>query len=236
MNSSSNAVLFGAGRQDALYFGERAEPYLGRAVFPEDRIPLPQEALAKPESELVAEAKNGSVEAFEELVSRYEKKIYRLGVRLMGNETDAEDVLQDTFLKAYEHLKDFREDARFYTWLVRIAVNEGLMKLRKRRSDKAQPMEDSVDDDGQIMPRDFRDWKPNPEQEMSQKEMEKILLDAASALPPSLRTVFFLRDVEELSTEETAETLGLTTGAVKARLFRARFQLREELSKVLKRE
>ncbi|MGH9405624.1 MAG: sigma-70 family RNA polymerase sigma factor [Terriglobia bacterium] len=197
---------------------------------------MAQEVLAKPESELVAEAKNGSGPAFEELVNRYEQKIYRLGLRLMGNDQDAEDVLQETFLKAFEHLKDFREDSRFYTWLVRIAVNEGLMKLRKRRSDKAQPMEDAIDDDGQVMPRDFRDWKPNPEQEMSQKEIEKVLLDSAMALPDSLRAVFFLRDVEELSTEETAGALGLTAGAVKARLFRARFQLREELTKVLKRE
>lgn len=196
---------------------------------------LPQEALAKSEPELVTEAKSGSAEAFEELVNRYEKKIYRLGVRLMGNEQDAEDVLQETFLKAFEHLKDFREDSRFYTWLVRIAVNEGLMKLRKRRSDKAGPMEDAVDEEGQFMPREFRDWKPNPEQAMGQKEMEQILLNSASALPPSLRAVFFLRDVEELSTEETADALGLTVGAVKARLFRARFQLRERLSNVLKR-
>ncbi|MDE3180165.1 MAG: sigma-70 family RNA polymerase sigma factor [Acidobacteriota bacterium] len=197
---------------------------------------LPQEAIAKSEAELVAEAKSGHSEAFEELVNRYEKKIYRLGVRLMGNDQDAEDVLQETFLKAFEHLKDFREDSRFYTWLVRIAVNEGLMKLRKRRSDKAGPMEDVVDDEGQVMPREFRDWKPNPEQEMGHKEMETILLDAARALPASLRAVFFLRDVEELSTEETAEALGLTAGAVKARLFRARFQLREQLSKLFKRE
>lgn len=205
-------------------------------IFPKGETCLPQEAIAKSESELVAEAKRGSGEAFEELVNRYEKKIYRLGVRLMGNDSDAEDVLQETFLKAFEHLKDFREDSRFYTWLVRIAVNEGLMKLRKRRSDKASPMEDAVDDEGQVMPREFRDWKPNPEQEMGQKEMERILLDAARALPASLRAVFFLRDVEELSTEETAEALGLTAGAVKARLFRARFQLRERLSNVLKRE
>ncbi|MGH9396073.1 MAG: sigma-70 family RNA polymerase sigma factor [Terriglobia bacterium] len=197
---------------------------------------LPQEAVAKSESELVTEAKNGSGQAFEELVNRYEKKIYRLGVRLMGNDQDAEDVLQETFLKAFEHLKDFREDSRFYTWLVRIAVNEGLMKLRKRRSDKAGPMEDAVDDEGQVMPREFRDWKPNPEQEMGQKEMERILLDAARALPASLRAVFFLRDVEELSTEETAQALDLTAGAVKARLFRARFQLRERLSNTFKRE
>lgn len=198
--------------------------------------PMPQEALAKTESELVAEAKAGNNEAFDELVGLYEKKIYRLALRLTGNAEDAEDVLQETFLKAFEHLPDFRQDSRFYTWLVRIAVNEGLMKLRKRRSDKSEPLEDAVDDEGQVMPREFRDWKPNPEQQVGQEEMEGILLQAAEDLPPSLRAVFFLRDVEELSTEETAEMLNLTTGAVKARLFRARLQLRETLSKVFKRE
>ncbi|MGH9328082.1 MAG: sigma-70 family RNA polymerase sigma factor [Terriglobia bacterium] len=195
-----------------------------------------QDALEKSESSLVTEAKSGNNDAFEELVNRYEKKIYRLALRLTGNEQDAEDVLQETFLKAFEHLPGFRQDSRFYTWLVRIAVNEGLMKLRKRRSDKAEPLEGSTDEDGQFMPHDFRDWKPNPEQLMSQEEMDEILVKAAQTLSPNLRAVFFLRDVDELSTEETAETLGLTTGAVKARLFRARLQLREELSKVLKRE
>lgn len=190
----------------------------------------------KTESELVAGAKAGNQEAFENLVGLYERKIYRLALRLTGNAEDAEDVLQETFLKAYEHLPDFRQDSRFYTWLVRIAVNEGLMKLRKRRSDRSEPLEDAVDEDGQVMPREFRDWKPNPEQQVGQEEMETILLRAAEALPPSLRAVFFLRDVEELSTEETAEMLNLTAGAVKARLFRARLQLREELSKVFKRE
>ena len=198
--------------------------------------PAPEQAVEKPESVLVTEAKSGNNTAFEELVNRYERKIYRLALRLTGNAEDAEDVLQETFLKAFEHLPDFRQDSRFYTWLVRIAVNEGLMKLRKRRSNKAEPMEDAVDEDGQVMPREFRDWKPNPEQLLSQEEMERVLLDAARRLPASLRTVFMLRDVEELSTEETAEALNLTPGAVKARLFRARFQLREELSKTFKRE
>jgi RNA polymerase sigma-70 factor (ECF subfamily) len=197
--------------------------------------PAPRPAVEKPESVVVAEAKSGSNAAFEELVNRYERKIYRLAMRLTGNSQDAEDVLQETFLKAFEHLPDFRQDSRFYTWLVRIAVNEGLMKLRKRRSDKAEPMEDAVDEDGQVMPREFRDWKPNPEQIFSQDEMQEVLLNAARRLPASLRTVFMLRDVEELSTEETAEALNLTPGAVKARLFRARFQLREELSKTFKR-
>jgi RNA polymerase sigma-70 factor (ECF subfamily) len=202
-----------------------------------NRMSLSQEKLSeKPESLLVTEAKAGSYQAFEELVNRYEKKIYRLALRLTGNQQDAEDVLQETFLKAYEHLPDFRQDSRFYTWLVRIAVNEGLMRLRKLRSDKSEPLEDMVSDDGQLTPREFRDWKPNPEETMQQKEMEDLLLKAARTLSPSLRTVFLLRDVDDLSTEETANILNLTAGAVKARLFRARLQLREELSQALKQE
>ncbi len=198
----------------------------------------PQQALDKTaEFALVTEAKAGNAEAFEELVNRYERKIYRLGLRLTGNQQDAEDVLQETFLKAFEHLPGFRQDSRFYTWLARIAVNEGLMKLRKRRSDKSESLDDgAADEDGRLIPREFRDWKPDPEQLMSQEEMEKLLLGAANNLPPTLRAAFFLRDVGEFSTEETAEALGLSAGAVKARLFRARMQLREELAKTFKRE
>jgi RNA polymerase sigma-70 factor (ECF subfamily) len=195
----------------------------------------PQTALMKDDSALVTEAKAGSYPAFEELVNRYEKKIYRLGLNITGSPEDAEDVLQETFLKAFQHLPEFREDARFYTWLVRIGVNEGLMKLRKRRADKTVTMEDQVDDEGVVMPREFTDWKPNPEQLLAQSELGSILNNAAQSLPPTFRTVFHLRDVEGLSTAETAEMLGLTESAVKARLFRARLQLREDLSKVFKR-
>jgi RNA polymerase sigma-70 factor (ECF subfamily) len=191
--------------------------------------------LDKDDLALVAEAKAGSYAAFEELVNRYEKKIYRLGLNLTGNPEDAEDVLQEAFLKAFEHLPEFREDSRFYTWLVRIAVNEGLMKLRKRRSDKSVPIGDAVGEEGEVVPREFTDWKPNPEQIYAQTEIETILQNAAGSLPTGLRAVFLLRDVEGLSTEETAALLHLTEGAVKARLFRARLQLREELSKVFKR-
>jgi len=195
-----------------------------------------QPALVKSEPVLVTEAKAGSYAAFEELVNRYEKKIYRLGMNITGNPEDAEDVLQETFLKAFEHLPDFREDSRFYTWLVRIAVNEGLMKLRKRRSSKEVPIEDSQDEEGEVMPREFADWKPNPEQLLARAELETILSNAVKSLPPIFRTVFYLRDVEGLSTEETAEMLNLSVGAVKARLFRARLRLREELAKIFKRE
>ncbi len=195
-----------------------------------------QATLAKDESLLVAEAKAGSHAAFEDLVNRYEKKIYRLGLNITGNQEDAEDVLQETFLKAFAHLPEFRQDSRFYTWIVRIAVNEGLMKLRKRRTEREVPLEDGGEGgDGEVILREFTDWKPNPEQLLAQSELEAILQNAARTLSPAFRTVFFLRDVQGLSTEETAEMLGLSVGAVKARLFRARMRLREELSKIFKR-
>ena len=195
----------------------------------------PQTAVKKDDYALVAEAKAGSYEAFEELVNRYENKIYRLGINITGSPEDAEDVLQEAFLKAFQHLPDFREDSRFYTWLVRIAVNEGLMKLRKRRTDRSVPIADEIGDEGEVVPREFADWKPDPEQSYAQAEIETILRNAAQTLPPAYRTVFLLRDVEDLSTAETASVLSLTEGTVKARLFRARLMLREELSKIFKR-
>jgi RNA polymerase sigma-70 factor (ECF subfamily) len=195
----------------------------------------PQALLAKDELALVTDAKAGNYAAFEELVNRYEKKIYRLGLNITGSPEDAEEVLQETFLKAFQHLPEFREDSRFYTWIVRIAVNEGLMKLRKRRSDRSVPMEDSEDDEGNVVIREFADWRPNPEQQFERMELESILTNAARSLPPTFRTVFFLRDVEGLSTQETADLLNLTVSAVKARLFRARLQLRDELTKIFRR-
>jgi len=195
----------------------------------------PQATLARDEGQLVSEAKAGNYAAFDELVNRYEKKIYRLGMNITGNREDAEDVLQDAFLKAFQHLPDFREDSRFYTWITRIAVNEALMKLRKRKTNREVPMEDSEDENGDVQIREFADWKPNPEQQFAQSELETILQGAVNSLSPGFRTVFYLRDVEGLSTEETAELLDLSIGAVKARLFRARLKLREELSKIFKR-
>jgi RNA polymerase sigma-70 factor (ECF subfamily) len=195
----------------------------------------PQVTLPRDESVLVNEAKAGDYSAFEELVNRYEKKIYRLGMNITGNQEDAEDVLQEAFLKAFEHLPDFRADSRFYTWVVRIAVNQALMKLRKRRTSREVPMEDSVGENGEVIVHEFADWKPNPEQQYAQAELEGILQGAVNNLPPGFRTVFYLRDVEGLSTEETAEMLNLSVGAVKARLFRARLRLRDELSKTFKR-
>lgn len=179
---------------------------------------------------LVAAAKHGEITAFEELVTRYERKIFRLTRNITGNQEDAEDAMQDAFLKAYEHLGSFKGESRFYTWLVRIAVNEALMKLRRR-----QPGEFSLDEEvpggEDLMPRELDDWGPNPEQCCQRSELQKILDDAIERLEPDFRIVFVLRDVEELSTEEAAKLLGLSVTATKSRLLRARLKLRQRLNR-----
>lgn len=188
------------------------------------------------ESALVARAKSGDASAFSELVTRYERKIFRLAKNITRNEEDAEDVLQDAFLKAYEHLDRFEGNSKFYTWLVRIAVNEALMKLRKRKTDKSVPLDEPLELGEESMQREIAVWDGNPEQQYSGEEMRKILEEALDTLKPDFRTVFTLRDIEELSTEETAEALGISIAAVKSRLLRARLTLREKLTRQFKRK
>jgi RNA polymerase sigma-70 factor (ECF subfamily) len=187
------------------------------------------------ESVLVARAKDGDSDAFTELVKRYERRIFRLAKHITQNEEDAEDVLQDAFLKAYQHIGGFQEQSKFYTWLVRIAVNEALMKLRKRKSGKIYSLDEAVDTGEETVTREIAVWD-NPEQRYSQEELRAILQQAIDGLAPIFRTVFVLRDVEELSTEETASTLGISVPAVKSRLLRARLQLRDKLTRFFKRK
>ncbi len=188
------------------------------------------------ESPLVTRARAGDPQAFTELVNRYERKIYRLAKHITQNDEDAEDVLQDAFLKAYEHLPNFQGNSKFYTWLVRIAVNEALMKLRKRKSDRTVPLDEPVDTGEEMVNREIAVWEDNPEQRYSREEMQQILDRAVETLKPDFRTVFILRDIEELNTEETAETLGISIPAVKSRLLRARLALREKLTRQFKRK
>ena len=188
------------------------------------------------ESSLVARARTGDTEAFSELVRHYERRVYRLAKNITRHDEDAEDVLQEAFLKAYEHLDRFQGNSAFYTWLVRIAVNEALMKLRKRKTDRTVPLDEPIDLGEDVMQREIAVWEDNPEQRYSREEMQKILDDAVDALKPDFRTVFVLRDIEELSTEETAETLGISIPAVKSRLLRARLALREKLTRQFKRK
>ena len=188
------------------------------------------------ESVLVAQAKTGDQNAFTELVNRYERKIYRLAKNITQNDEDAEDVLQDAFLKAYTHLDNFKGDSKFYTWIVRIAVNEALMRLRKRKTDRTVPLDEPVELGEETVQREIAVWEDNPEQRYSQEEWRRILDEAVDGLKPDFRTVFVLRDIEELSTEETAETLGISVPAVKSRLLRARLALREKLTRQFKRK
>lgn len=182
------------------------------------------------EHQLVAAAKSGDVTAFEELVSRYERKIFRLTMNITRNREDAEDAMQDAFLKSYSHLKTFQGDSRFYTWLVRIAANEALMRLRKRRPNQFS-LDEPIEGDEDLMPRQLQDWGPGPEQRFAQTEMREILSGVIEELEPDYRIVFVLRDIEELSTEETAASLGISIPAVKSRLLRARLKLREKLNR-----
>ncbi len=197
---------------------------------PVARRPLPSQVVKDDESALVAAAKAGDISAFETLVGRYERKIFRLTMNITRNREDAEDAMQDAFLKSYSHLKDFAGDSRFYTWLVRIAANEALMRLRKRRPNQFSLDEPIPGENEETIPQDIQDWGPSPEQRYGQSEMHEILSGVIDELEPGFRTVFVLRDVEELSTEETAKIVGISVPAVKSRLLRARLKLREKLN------
>src|SRR2546422_9461890 len=199
-----------------------------------DSKPLASSIVREDEPALVAAARAGDLGAFEELVNRYERKIFRLAMNITGNREDAEDVMQEAFLKSYAHLKEFQGDSRFYTWLVRIAVNESLMRLRKRKPNQIS-LDEPVGTDDDIMPREVEDWGPSPEQRYAQTELQQILNKAIENLDPAYRTVFVLRDVEELSTEEAAALLGISVPAVKSRLLRARLKMRERLQRYFRK-
>ncbi len=188
------------------------------------------------ESVLLAQSREGDTRAFAELVRRYEGKIFRLAQHITQNREDAEDVLQETFMKAYEHLDQFKGDSKFYTWIVRIAVNQALMKLRRRKTDKSVSLDEQIDTGEDTIVREIAAWDEDPEQQFSREELGSILDRAIQSLDPPYRSVFVLRDIDELSTEETAEALGLSVPAVKSRLLRARLQLREKLTRYFKRK
>ena len=195
---------------------------------------LPSQVVKADEPVLVAAAKAGDISAFDTLVNRYERKIFRLTQNITQNREDAEDAMQEAFLKAYEHLGDFAGNSRFYTWLVRIAVNQALMKLRRRRPNIVS-LDEEIDTGEDMMPREIEDWGPSPVDRFEQTEMREILSKAIGDLDPAFRIVFQLRDIEQLSTEETAEALGLSVPAVKSRLLRARLKLRQKLNQYFRR-
>ncbi len=172
----------------------------------------------------------GDREEFARLVDEYSGLIYRLGLKMLGNTQDAEDILQETFIKAYRHLEGFDGRSSLSTWLYRIATNEALMSLRRKRPQVISVEEPYPQDEALPEPMQIVDWCCVPEKELMTEEGRWHLDQAIETLTESLRVVFLLRDIEGLSTRETAEILGLSEAAVKTRLSRARLQLREELS------
>jgi RNA polymerase sigma-70 factor, ECF subfamily len=214
---------------------ERRETVSTPKLNPLKPNPLPSTVVKDDEPVLVSAAQSGDMTAFETLVTRYEGKIFRLAQNITQNREDAEDVMQEAFLKAFEHLGEFQGNSRFYTWLVRIAVNQALMKLRKRRPNQLS-LDEEIDTGEELMPREVEDWGPSPVDRYEQSELRQILSGVISELDPSFRIVFQLRDIEDLSTEETAEALGLSVPAVKSRLLRARLKLRQKLNRYFRKE
>ena len=189
------------------------------------------------DAELVRRAKAGDLRAFEELVTRHERRVYTLALRILQNPHDAEDVTQQAFISSLEHLAGFREEASFATWLNRIATHAALKIIRKQRGLDTISLEAATepqeDYDSIPHPEFIADWKQSPEQLVERNETRRLLDDALAQLDEKHRLVFVLRDVEGSSVRETAEALGLSEANVKVRLLRARLQLREQLTRTL---
>jgi RNA polymerase sigma-70 factor (ECF subfamily) len=190
------------------------------------------------DAELVRRAKAGDLSAFEELVNRYERRIWTLAKRMVQHREDAEDVTQETFLTALEHLDELRDEERFGAWLVQIATRHAFRVLEQRQraptiSLETMTSEMADEDDGEPIPHPefIADWRENPEELLMRAETRQLIEQALNELPEKYRLVFLLRDVEGLSVKETAEALGISEANVKVRLLRARLQLREKLTR-----
>jgi RNA polymerase sigma-70 factor (ECF subfamily) len=184
---------------------------------------------------LVTAAKGGNTRAFEELVVRHKRRVFAVGQRITNSRDDAEDVVQETFHKAFLHLNNFQEKARFSTWLTRIAMNEALMLLRRRRG-IFEDLPESPDDGVKSPSETFVDQGLNPEESCLRGERTQLLTEAINRLGPRIRTAILLRDIEERSVDETAQILGTTRSAVKARVFQGRRKLRRIVNPGVSRE
>jgi RNA polymerase sigma-70 factor (ECF subfamily) len=187
-------------------------------------------AVAPEDLDLVHATKKGDITAFEQLVLRYQQKLLRVAQNITHNREDSQDAVQEALLKAFQNLGEFRDCAKFSTWLFRILVNQCLMKLRDRHRTNEEPLKADSQLPEDLIAHDIADRAPNPEEHFRVSELLVILTKALMRLPPILRTVFVLRDIEGLSTDHTAEFLGLTSSTVKTRLFCARSQLRRFMS------
>jgi RNA polymerase sigma-70 factor, ECF subfamily len=176
----------------------------------------------------------GDGKAFEELVHRHEQRVYRVALGIIGNHEDAEEAMQQTFLKVHQHLGGFQRSSKFTTWMTRIAINEAL-QIRRRRRPTVSLDDPQVSDEG-VMPRELRDWHDDPGKVYDKQQIREIVERAIQSLPTIYREAFVLRDVQGLTSEETATALGIGVSSLKTRLLRARLLMREALAVYLQRK
>ena len=186
------------------------------------------------ESRMIASILAGDSELYHDLIRPYERSVYKMAFSFMKNEFDAEDVAQESFLKAFRKLGDFRGQAKFSTWLISITLNEARGRLRRQAAVRMEALDEAPEQGGHISPALLRDWREVPSEALERHEVRQMLQDAIAKLSPIYREVLVMRDVEEFSIEETATALAITAGTVKVRLHRARIMMQKELAPQLK--
>jgi RNA polymerase sigma-70 factor, ECF subfamily len=189
---------------------------------------------SRDEAQMIVSILGGDTRAFHELIRPYERRVYAMALSLLQNEADAEDVAQEAFLKAFRNLASFRGEAKFGTWLVSITLNEARSRIRRGKTVKMESLDESEDEHGHVSPALLRDWREIPSQALERQEVRLLLQEAIAGLPIIYREVFLLRDIEELSVNESAESLGISIASVKVRLHRARMMLQKKLAPQLK--
>jgi RNA polymerase sigma-70 factor, ECF subfamily len=187
------------------------------------------------EAQIIASILAGNTQEFHDLIRPHERSVYIMALSLLHNEADAEDAAQEAFLKAFRNLAQFRGESKFSTWLVSIALNEARSRLRRKKTLKMESLDDPPEGQGHVSPALLRDWREIPSEVLERQEFRLLLQQAVTDLPLIYREIFLLRDVEELSVNESAEALGITVASAKVRLHRARIMLQKKLVPQLKK-
>ncbi len=198
--------------------------------MPETTVSLEKPGEPHNEEALIQRIREGEHELFYDLIRPYESRVYAAALAILRNEADAEDAAQEAVLKAFKHIRQFRAEARFSTWLIQIAVNEARMRRRRQQAVVMEAMVDQQDEEGHYTPRDFADWREIPSETLERAEVRQKLAEALNSLGQKYREVFILRDMQQLSIEDTAKALGISVPSVKTRLLRARLMLRDLLA------
>jgi len=196
-----------------------------------ETMPARSDNQVERESEFIERVLAGEKDLFYELIRPYERGVFLAAASILGNDADAEDAAQEAFLKAYRNLDRFRQESKFSTWLIQIAINDARMKLRKDRRHLYKALDAGQEiSEGEYIPIDFADWREIPSEALEQSELREALNKALNSLPEKYRTVLILRDVQQMSVAETAKVLGISEDNVKTRTSRARLQMRDRLA------